>query len=49
MATLFKYIGLVPIQEIGENWNEAKKIMERSDPEDIVFIAVALSISNSVI
>ena len=49
MATLFKYIRLVPTEEIEKNWNEAKKIMEHIDKEDVVFIATALSISDSVI
>ena len=49
MATLFKYIKLVPIEEIEKNWSEAKKIMEHIDPEDVVFIATALSINDSVI
>ncbi len=49
MATLFKYIKLVPTEEIEKNWDEAKKIMEHIDPEDVVFIATALSISDSVI
>ena len=49
MATLFKYIKLVPIEEIEKNWNEAKEIMEHIDKEDVVFIATALSIADSVI
>ena len=49
MATLLKYIKLVPIEEIEKNWDEAKKIMEHIDPEDVVFIATALVISDSVI
>lgn len=49
MATLFKYIKLVPTEEIDKNWDEAKKIMERIDKEDVVFIAAALGISDSVI
>ena len=49
MATLFKYIKLVPTEETEKNWHEAKKIMEHVDPEDVVFIATALSISDSVI
>ena len=49
MTTLFKYIKLVPTEEIEKNWNEAKKIMEHIDPEDVVFIATALSISDSII
>ena len=49
MATLFKYIRLVPTEEIEKNWNKAKKIMGHIDEEDVVFIATALSISDSVI
>ena len=49
MATLFKYIKLVPTDKIEKNWNEAKKIIEHIDKEDVVFIATALSISDSVI
>ena len=49
MATLFKYVKLVPTEEIEKNWDEAKKIMEHIDPEDVVFIATALSIDDSVI
>ena len=49
MATLFKYIKLVPTEEIEKNWNEAKEIMEHIDKEDVVLIATALSISDSVI
>ena len=49
MATLFKYIKLMSTEEIGKNWDEAKKIMEHIDPEDVVFIATALSIADSVI
>ena len=49
MAILFKYIRIVPTEEIEKNWDEAKKIMEHIDPEDVVFIATALSISNSII
>lgn len=49
MTILFKYIRLVPSEEIEKNWNEAKKIMGHIDKEDVVFIATALSISDSVI
>ena len=49
MATLFKYVKLVPTEEIKKNWDEAKKIMEYIDKEDVVFIATALSVSDSVI
>jgi len=49
MAILFKYIKLVPTEEIEKNWDEAKKIMEHIDKEDVVFIATALSTEDSVI
>ena len=49
LAILFKYIKLVPIEEIEKNWDEAKKIMGHIDSEDVVFIATALSIIDSVI
>src|SRR3989344_6032934 len=42
MAILFKYIRIVPVEEIEKNWGEAKKIMEHIDTEDVVFIATAL-------
>ncbi|MBI2653141.1 PIN domain-containing protein [Candidatus Woesearchaeota archaeon] len=49
MATLFKYVRLVPTEEIEKNWSEAKKIMEHIDKEDVIFIATALGIIDSVI
>jgi predicted nucleic acid-binding protein len=49
MAILFKYIRIVHMEEIEKNWDEAKKIMEHIDPEDVVFIATALSITDAVI
>ena len=49
VATLFKYVRLIPVEEIRKNWDKAKEIMERIDEEDVVFIAVALSIADSAI
>ena len=49
MATLFKYIKLVPTEEIRKNWGKAKKIMGHIDKEDAIFIAAALSIRDSII
>ncbi len=49
IATLFKHIKLVPQEEIEGNWDRAKKIMEDIDKEDVVFIATALSMPDSVI
>ena len=49
MAILFKYIKLVPTEEIRKNWGKAKKIMGHIDKEDAIFIAAALSIRDSII
>lgn len=47
--TLFKYIKLVASDEIKGNWGEAIKIMVNIDEEDVIFIATALSIPDSVV
>lgn len=49
LTNLFKHIRLVPDEDVLKNWDEAKKIMEKIDEEDVVFIAAALSFDNSVI
>ncbi len=49
LAILFKYIKVIPTEEIKENWDKAKEIMGRVDEEDVVFIAAALSLDNSAI
>ena len=49
IAILFKYIRIVRAEEIKKNWSEARKLMEHIDPEDVVFIAAAFSIADSVI
>ena len=46
---LLKFIKIIPIEEILQQWNEAKNIMEQIDPEDVTIIAAALSRDNSVI
>lgn len=46
---LFKFIRVVPTEEILANWNQAKEIMEKIDTEDVVFIATALSQEESII
>src|SRR3989338_830818 len=46
---LFNYIRLVPTGEIEKNWKEANKIMGQIDQEDVVFIAAAFSIKDSII
>ncbi len=49
LSTLFKYIKLIPTEEIIKNWKTAKRIMEHIDPEDVVFVAAALTVENSII
>ena len=49
LSKLLMYIKLVPAEELAKSWNDAKKIMEHIDSEDVIFIASALSIQNSVI
>lgn len=49
LAILFRHIKVLPTEEIKENWDNAKEIMEHIDQEDVVFIAAALSLDNSVI
>ncbi len=49
VATLLKHIRLVPAEETGKNWGKAMKIMAHIDEEDVVFIATALSVPDSVI
>ncbi len=41
--TLFHFIQIVPNEEILLYWEESKEIMEHIDPEDVTFIAAALS------
>lgn len=49
IATLFKYVKLIPVGEIQKNWDKAKEIMEHIDEEDVIFIAAALSTPDSAI
>ena len=49
LTTLFKRIKVIPTEEIKENWDKAKEIIEHIDKEDVVFIAAALSLGNSII
>jgi predicted nucleic acid-binding protein len=46
---LFKYIQLIPFEKISKDWTKAKEIMESVDEEDVIFVATALSLENSVI
>ncbi len=47
--SLLHFIRIIPTEEISQHLNEAKKIMEHIDPEDVTIIATALSQENSVI
>ncbi len=49
LQKLFNFIKLVSKEQIIENWKEAKRIMEHIDSEDVVFIATALGLENSII
>ena len=47
--TLLKFIRIIPDEELLAYWDEAKLIMEHIDPEDVTFIAAALSQEDSII
>lgn len=49
LHAMFCFITIIPTEEILSCWNEAKKIMEHIDPEDVPFIAAALSLDSAVI
>lgn len=49
LNNLFKFIRLIPTEEVMFHWENAKRIMEHIDPEDVTFIAAALSQGDAVI
>lgn len=49
LDALFKYIRLVPTDDLRDRWDRARRIMGHIDPEDVVFIAAALALENSAI
>ena len=49
LNTLLKFIRIIPIEEILHHWDNAKNIMEHIDPEDVAFIAAALSQDDAII
>lgn len=49
LHTLLRFIRIIPIEEVMPKWDEAKKVMVHIDPEDVLFIATALSQENSTI
>lgn len=46
---LLKHINIVPDERIINNLEEAKGVISHIDPDDVVFIAVGLGISDSII
>lgn len=49
LGMLFRYIKLIPTEQIEKHWEQAKHIMEHIDEEDVTFIAAALGTSDSII
>lgn len=49
LTSILKHIILVPDERIIANLKKAKQIMLKIDPDDVVFVATQLSISNSII
>lgn len=47
--TLLRFVGIIPTEEFLQYFDEAKRIMEHIDPEDVTIIAAALSQENSII
>ena len=47
--SLLKFVRIIPDEELLDFWDEAKQIMEHIDPEDVTFIAAALSQDNAII
>ncbi len=48
LHTLLHGVRIIPPEEIMPYWDEAKKIMEHIDPEDVTFIAAALSLNGLI-
>jgi len=48
LTTLLGYVNLLDDDEILKKWNEARKIFGHIDPEDMIFIAAALSIGAAI-
>lgn len=49
LGLLLNYITLVPIERFLNNLKEANEILGKIDSDDVVFLAVAMSLSNSEI
>ena len=46
---LLDYLNLVPLKIIESNLLEANKLIGKVDPDDIIFVATALTLKNSII
>ena len=46
---LLKHVALVPEEQIKGKMGEAKELLGKIDPDDIIFLATALSIDNAMI
>ena len=49
MNNLFGYITLIPTEKLNEHSEEARKIIGKIDPDDVVFIAAAICYEDPVI
>ena len=49
LHTLLRFVRIIPFEEIAAYWDKAQEIMEHIDPEDVTFIAAALSQKNAII
>ena len=49
LEILFQFVRIIPVEELKSYWLEAKRIMEHIDPEDVTFIATALSQEEAII
>ena len=49
LRLLFKYIKIIPTEQIEKNWDKAMQIMAYIDEEDVTFIASALELSDAII
>ena len=47
--SLLKFLRIIPDEELLSKWEEAMEIMEHIDPEDVTFIAAALSQDDAII
>ncbi|MBI3036559.1 PIN domain-containing protein [Candidatus Woesearchaeota archaeon] len=49
LHTLLRFMRIISAEEIMQHWDEAKQVMGHIDPEDVTFIATALSQDEAVI